>query len=130
MASHKYFTLTGKRGPGSRSDMSRVISYPTASSARRSRAASPPPATPAPLTFTDSYGRPRPAETSLPPQPSNLELFVCQRVSAELQPLLDGWRDAVRLELHAVREASADAAEWREARAFAIRTMEPLPSPA
>ena len=40
---------------------------------------------------------------------------MCQRVSAELQPLLDGWRDAVRLELHAVREASADAAEWREA---------------
>ena len=48
-------------------------------------------------------------------QPSNLELFVCQRVSAELQPLLDGWRDAVRAELIAVRDASADAAEWREA---------------
>jgi len=44
-----------------------------------------------------------------------LELFVCQRVSAELQPLLDGWRDAVRTELLAVRDASADAAEWREA---------------
>ena len=39
---------------------------------------------------------------------------MCQRVSAELQPLLDGWRDAVA-RAHAVREASADAAEWREA---------------
>lgn len=88
---------------------------PTAASRGRQRASSPPPTPPQPLTFTDGYGRPRPADTSHPPQPSNLELFVCQRVSAELQPLLDGWRDAVRLELHAVREASADAAEWREA---------------
>ena len=48
-------------------------------------------------------------------RPSNLELFVCQRVSAELQPLLDSWRDAVRGELLSVREATADAADWREA---------------
>ena len=71
--------------------MAKVVTFPPpgGGSARRSRAASPPPATPAPLTFTDSYGRPRPADTSVPPQPSNLELFVCQRVSAELQPLHD-----------------------------------------
>ena len=50
-----------------------------------------------------------------PSRPNNLELFVCQRLSAELQPLLDGWCEAVRRELLAVREASADAAEWREA---------------
>ena len=30
------------------------------------------------------------------PQPSQTELFVCQRVQAELQPLLDGWREQVR----------------------------------
>lgn len=58
-----------------------------------------------------------------PGVPSNLELFVVQRVSAELQPLLDRWRDAVRGELLAVREASADAAEWREAVSSELSTL-------
>lgn len=69
------------------------------------RPSSPPPA---------QYDAPPPQPRALQP-PSNLELFVCQRVSAELQPLLDGWRDAVRRELLSVREASADASDWREA---------------
>ena len=55
------------------------------------------------------------APPSGPQPPSNLELFVCQRVSAELQPMLEGWKDAVRAELLQVREASADAGDWREA---------------
>ena len=98
----------------------RFVSVP----ARRNRTSSPVP--PPRDTFTPhiepATTGPSPAVAWDPPppprptaQPSNLELFVCQRVSAELQPLLDGWRDSVRAELLAVREASSDAAEWREA---------------
>ena len=81
-----------------------LVSVPKAT---RGRPVSPSPSPTPPPIPAHEY---RPAS-----QPSNLELFVCQRVSAELQPLLDGWRDAVRTELLAVRDASADAAEWREA---------------
>ena len=55
------------------------------------------------------------AKRVIPTPTNNLELFVCERVAAELQPLLDEWRDAVRSELHAIQDVSADATDWREA---------------
>ena len=59
----------------------------------------------------------------VPTPTNNLELFVCERVAAELQPLLDEWRDAVRSELHAIQDVSADATDWREAVSVELSEM-------